>query len=462
MAKKALRKESTRSVEELAAAYRMQHGGFTVREIEQVVKGIYIPDYAERWVRDSNVYLLGMVEMHVGEFGSGKSTQLMRMGRIFLDAGGLFFYVETEGKMTPAFVRATMGDRADNKRFTVIEARSMGDDGGDRKRKERRTKTEEEIDAEAAGEFGWFKIVYDVIGFVSANCPEAPVLIGVDTVMSAPTEEHRQEFDRSEGQMRSASTKQMRRAKVLKDWLEGVYAKLRGSNVLLACTNHVTEAINLDGAPVYGKPETRWTGGSALGQRSAVIMEYKRGHAGESSVETQSSAVKISVRKNSSGTGKRSLKVTFDYRHLTGEDGKPVLAPNGDRVRVVNWRWDQATVDLLSSFFNAQHRPEYECRGPAEYRSLVKMVETGKSPNKRYSLRAFSEDDPTRQLWAVEDVTAAQLADFIERSAEAQATLQSILLTGVVSHTVYNYLDNDAQDQVEESDGNSDEGSEEE
>lgn len=456
MAKKINRKPE-RSIDALATSFRTTHGGFTTQEVEEVVKGIYIPDFSERWVRDSNVYLLGMLEMHVGKYGTGKSTQLMRMLRTFIDAGGLAFYIETEGKETPAFIKATMGDRAYSPRFTVIHAKTLGDAGKDKKKKERRTKAEEELDDETAKELGWFTHVYNVIKWCKTNCPDAPVLIAIDTITSAPTEEHLREFDANEGQMRAASTKQLRRAKVIKDWLEAVCAEIRSTNILVACTNHVTDEVNLDGGPSYGAPETKWAGGSVLGQRAATIIEYHKGHAREDSVETSTSAVRITVRKNSNGTGARRLQVAFDYRHLLDDSGKPILQPNGEKIRVVNWQWGQATVNLLSSFFNPEHRPEWERQGPEEYRRIVRMETKGQNPHKRYSMRAYDENERDQELWEVRDLSVQEMANFIESSAEAQLTLQNILLTGVASHTVYSYLEDDAPTAQEIAEHGSDE-----
>ncbi len=467
MAKKAA-KQASKSIDALAASFRTTHGGFTVKEIEQAVRCIYAESYAQRFVRDSSGYILGHFELHVGKPSTGKTSALMQIGRVFLDAGGVFFLVDTEGKCTPAHIRAVLGDRADSPRFIFIRASTVGDAGKDKKKKEKKTKTEEEIDEEVARETGWFTQIANALAWSKNNAPDVPVLIALDTITSAPTEEHMREFSANEGVMKAASTKQLRRASVIKSWLESICAELTGTNILFAATNHVRDDINLDGGTTYGAQETKWSGGAALEQRAAVIVEYHKSTARDDSVETSTNAVRITVRKNSNGTANRKLQVPFDYRHLLDESGRPVLSATGEKVRIVNWQWDKATVNLLSSFFNPDHRPEWERQGPEKYRKIIRMDVKGQNPNKRYSMRAVKEDEygePTSEVaWEVHDLTEQELADFIESSAEAQMSLQNMLLTGIVNHTVYSYLEDDdpttpTEKEISEN-GNTEQGSE--
>jgi hypothetical protein len=432
------RKAGSGGIDSLMRAMREQIGGYTHAETKKLVKGVYIPDFAERWVRDSNVYLLGMIEMHVGRQGAGKSTQLMRMGRIFLDAGGLFVYIETEGKYTPAFVEATLGDRAFSDRYLAVHVKTIGEDDPGKRRKGRRTRTEEELEGEMREAMGWFGHVYRVIRWHRENCPERPLLIGVDTVISAASQALVETYNEEEGRLGEINTAPLRQAKILKEWLKLVGADLRDGNVLLVFTNHVTEEITLTGPPRFGRAETRWSGGSALGQRAATIVEYDKAGVEKTSPNDIRTWTRITLRKVSNGTGTRSLRVSFSAgRFLAGADGEYIRGADGEKIRVVEWNWPEAGVDVLSRCFNSEHAPEYERIGLAEDRRQLRMTTGGTAAARTYTLRAFAEEDETRQLWSLDGLSAAELAAAVENSGEVQRALQNSLLTHVMRHTVY-------------------------
>jgi uncharacterized membrane protein len=210
----------------------------------------------------------------------------------------------------------------------------------------------------------------------------------------------------------------------------------------------------MDGRPRFGKPETRWSGGSALGQRAATIMEYEtvgKEKLGGGDVLTW---VRIAARKSSNGTGTRWLKACFNAgRFLLGPDGDFVRDEEGEKIRVVDWDWRRATVDVLSRCFNADHAPEYERLGDAEARKQVRMTQSGAGERRVYTLRGFDERDERRQLWSLDGLDAQELAAAVEESREVQHSLQECILSQVMRHTVYVHSpDDDAKKEFQNGD----------
>jgi RecA/RadA recombinase len=360
MAKKTRRKVPELSeddrIAQLFGNVANKYGGIEGKDIDKVCSGLPISTYAERYVRDSNVYITGKIEMYVGGQGSGKSSYGFHIANTFMDAGGLFFLVETENKMSPLTLKANIGQhRYESGRFQLVQCGSVD--------------METEGDDEDSHLQSWQEAISGIVSNLrSLNLTDMPVYILVDSLLGASGSESRKEYN-EEGLARGRSTSDMARAASITRFLSNLAVDLRETNILVGFTNHGKTKIQMGGMPMGGDGKSI-PGGDSIGFHCSTIMWFERG-AKESDVKTSGRNVKISCFKNSFGDDTRKLKVGFRYDNVRDEEGNPILGPDNDYVRTVHWNWHAATGFLVKSFCSKENYDDkVSC---AESRKLITL-----------------------------------------------------------------------------------------
>lgn len=316
-------------------------GGMTPKEAEEATYGVPIETYGEQYLRDSNVYLTGKTEMYVGGFGSGKTSYGLHVGSRFLDWGGMFFFVETENKMSPLSLKANIGpERFESDRVVFIPASRSTE-----AKKTKGTKTEAE---ELEHILSWQNTVKDIVTGIKKDVDlrEVPVYVLVDSILGAPSAESRKEYDESGG-FTGRSTAGMAQASSITDFLKNMTADLRDTNITVGFTNHGKTQVQMGGMPSFGD-DRRFPGGASIGFHCSLVLWFER--VGKiSSADEFGRKVRLSVYKNSFGGEERDIRLDTVYRHAKDENGE-VVHVNGAPLREVEWDWHGATGDLLSQF----------------------------------------------------------------------------------------------------------------
>ena len=310
-------------------------GGMDTAELATNCAGYKIPYYSERYIRDSNVYITGKIEMYVGDPGSGKSSYGFHVGSEFIDDGGYFFFVETENKISPVTLRANLGaERFESGRVQFIPAGSVDMETGD--------------DDDDKNSQSWQGIVSGIIAHLrKEKLQHLPIYILVDSILGAAGSESRKEYF-EEGQSKGRSTSDMARAASITRFLSNLASDLRDTNILVAFTNHRKEKIAMGGKPVLGD-KTSIPGGSSLIFHCSLVLMFMKG-AKEGDMQTVGRAVRVSCYKNSFGGEERRMSLSFRYDHVTDAEGNFIMDKDDEYIRLVYWNWHAATGQLLRDF----------------------------------------------------------------------------------------------------------------
>lgn len=336
-------------------------GGMNTAAMENNCTGYPIPYYSERYIRDSNVYITGQVEMYVGDPGSGKSSYGFHVASGFLDVGGYFFFIETENKVSPVTLRANLGaERYDSGRVQLIPAGSVD--------------METDEDDEDKSSQSWQGVLSGVIAQIrEQKLQKLPVYILVDSLLGAAGSESRKEYQ-EEGQSKGRSTSDMARAASITRFIANLVADLRGTNILVAFTNHGKKQIDMSGRPVMGTGRSIPGGDSIIFHCSLVLWFAKGGKEGD--VRTVGRAVRIDCHKNSFGGEERKLGISFRYDHVRDpETGEYIMDKNNEYIRRVYWNWHAATGKLLGSFCCKDNNDDK--LSSAESRKLINLHSKG-------------------------------------------------------------------------------------
>lgn len=385
-----------------------KYGGMTMQELTDSCSGLPIRCYAERYVRDSNVYITGKIEMYVGRQGSGKSSYGFHVAGQFLDAGGYFFIVETENKLSPVSLLANLGEeRFKSGRVQFIRAGSvdMETEGDD---------NDSHLQSWQGAVSGILKIVRE------QNLMNVPIYILVDSILGAAGSESRKEYD-EDGKSSGRSTSDMARAASITRFLANLAQDLRDTNILVGFTNHGKDKVQMGQAPKGGDPRSI-PGGDSIGFHCTPIMWFERGGK-EGDVATVGRNIKLSCFKNSFGDDGRKIDLSFRYDHIRDADGNVVSGVNEEYTRVVRWDWYGATGELLKDFCSKDNFNKYvSC---VESRNLITLHDKG-------SKFECPELD-------VEGVTAAELGKALEEHPEVERKIRSFPRLGVCQYPVVQY-----------------------
>lgn len=366
-------------------------GGLTLSEAEKIVRGVPIRNYAEQWLYDSSVYELGQIEIYVGEQGSGKSSHGFHVATSFLDHGGFFFFIETENKVSFESVKQcldTDGEsgkppvkRSHLSRIRYYPAALMAEEELDKKKKSKnKSKIESAEGEEELEELAWMTKANELVDIIRSDpkLHKVPCYIFVDSLLGAPNASARAAFAEADGSINPANNLGMGRAKQIEAWMTNITSKIRGMPILIGFTNHGKPEINMGGIPSYGPPKLTQPGGTATGFHPARVIQFKRG-GNESDASADGSAVWLTITKNTGGTERRALPVTFKVRNQVDANGDLILVREmgsdiDEVVRILDWRWMEATAELLKEYCAKGTESK---RATAESKKLISLEVRG-------------------------------------------------------------------------------------
>lgn len=339
-----------------------KYGGMNTEELVDNCSGFAIPYYSERYVRDSNVYITGKIEMYVGGQGSGKTSYGFHVANQFIDMGGYFFMIETENKLSPVSMEANLGtERFKSGRVQFISAGSVDMAIDDKKEEQQYLQS-------------WQSVLSGIIKMIrDQKLHHLPVYILVDSLLGASGSESRKEYE-AEGQSAGRSTSDMARAASITRFLSNLVVELKGTNILVGFTNHGKTKIQMGGMPVVGSKESI-PGGDSIGFHCSLILWFSRGGK-EGDVSTAGRNIKIGCFKNSFGGEERKVYVGFRYDHIRDAEGNVVKNEEEEYTRVVRWNWHEATGGLLRLF--CHRTSEQSPLGSQESRHLINLTGSNK------------------------------------------------------------------------------------
>lgn len=328
-------------------------GGITLGELKSRIAGLPIPYYSERYTRDGNIYIVGQIEMYVGGYGSGKSAYGFHVAQCFLDAGGLFFLVETEHKISPVSLEANLGtERFNCGRVQFIQCDTIN---------AQKEKGEDAIID------SWQGVLTNIVKMVKAQKLEnVPIYILVDSLLGPPSDQLAEKI-KTEG-VASTDTTNLQRAQNIEKYLSTLCSSIAGTNILIGFTNHGKNKVSMGGMPQRGD-ERSFPGGVAAAFRCALVLWFER-RSKEVMIETAGRTINISVWKNSFGGEERQVEVGFQYDLMRDSKGEVVTDEFGHPRRMVTWDWNRATGDLLESL--ADEEGPMKIKVGAEVRKMAR------------------------------------------------------------------------------------------
>lgn len=368
-------------------------GAVGTAELSNNIAGLSIPTYAERYMRDSNVYITGKLEMYAGQPGAGKSAYGFHVALRFLEAGGIFFLIETENKLSPASLKANLGSKwYDSDKVKVIQATSLN------------------ADSEGEVVTSWMGALKEIISAVKTNNLErVPIYIMVDSMMGSPSAEQIKAYEDSG--VSEANTSSLRVAKALSDNMKLLSSSINGTNILIGFTNHGKTKIQMGGMPGRGDDRS-FPGGAAIAFHCALVLWFYKGGK-EGDTLTVGRAVRVGVYKNSFGREESSINLGFRYDVERDESGTPILGANESPIRTVKWNWDEASGDVLHQFCCSEGKES--C---ASIRDIILVKQ--KSASKL-----------TCEKLDCEEVTYEELGKKLEGNKEVLALIDTIPRMGV-------------------------------
>lgn len=408
MAKKKAQPTEDDSMKQLFSNIAVKFGGMNTEQLVDNCSGFEIPYFSERYLRDSNVYITGKIEMYVGSQGSGKTSYGFHVANQFLDLGGYFFLIETENKLSPVSLEANLGkERFSSGRVQFIPGGSVdmeveGDD----------------VDAHLQS---WQSAVSGIIKELrKQKLTHLPVYILVDSLLGAAGSESHKEY-LEEGQSKGRSTSDMARAASITRFLANLAQDLRDTNILVGFTNHGKTKIQMGGMPALGN-EKSIPGGDSIGFHCSLILWFDRGGK-DGDVNTVGRNIRIGCYKNSFGGEERKVNVGFRYDHIRDAEGNVMVNDEEEYTRVVRWDWHGATGDLIKLF----------CHRNSDYSKLGSTVS-----RKLISLQGSNKKLVCPEL-EVKEVGPAELGQALEQHPDVEHLIRSFPRLGVCQYPVIQY-----------------------
>jgi RecA/RadA recombinase len=330
---------STSMIDDLMNCVRTTLGGLSADEAKEKARGVLIPTFAERYLRDSNVYFVEKIEMYEGGYASGKSSYGFHVGASFIDAGGAFFIIDTENKTSFKTVESNIGKaRVDTGRVQLLQTGSMYS-----------PEAKKDKDDVADHLKSWQSVLTALLAYIREKDTKDPVFILVDSMLGAAGAEAFAMLE-EEGQFQGRSTVDMAQAASLAKYFKSLSGQMIGLPVLVAFTNQLTKKIQVGGYQRPGAEEWTSPGGEKPKMASHLILQFRQGKK-EETVEEAGKEINIKIKKNSFGGEERSIKVSFSYMHMKDATGEVALDDAGHPIRMVEWDWIEATGKLLQEAF---------------------------------------------------------------------------------------------------------------
>jgi len=279
---------------------------YTVQEHERTHYGVPLDNIALEYLLCSTVLPMERVYALSGPWGSGKSAlgyDLMR--RVVADGNGMGSLIETENKSAVDFMRSFMGSSADLIR--VHRAKSMED--------------------------GQARFIHET-GIYQAAVPnkDIPFILVLDSLVGNKALETVAKINKDGFADRSFS----KEALIISSFFGALNDKLIGYPIMFVFTNHEKEKIS--DQPIYGS-KIRNPGGAAPDFHSTYHIRCVKTGSFASKLD-QGFAMKLTTKKCSMGSDKRSIEVDLKWRYEADAEGHA--------TQISMFDWNKSTAELLA------------------------------------------------------------------------------------------------------------------
>jgi len=307
--------ESTSSVHagiQALMAHAMRASGAQVclaSDLAERIWGLPCDQISYRWLSDNTCYQMGKIFGVAGLKESCKSAYAMSMAKLWMDAGGICIYVDTESKKSATLYRAIVGD----------------------------SNTQRTLDFVAFSTEEWQEQLLDALAFSrdDPNLKDSPVMIIVDSLGGVDTKESGARIEK-EGSATPRNTGGMIKCKSHNEFFRYISKELYQRPHALTYINHLSDDPN---SPIQGAK--RKPGGT--GQDYHAVLDFwfsvvKSTPVYKATRGFTEKILKIKVNKNSMGQSQRNLEIPYRW-------SKDPTTGQMDRC----WfDWDAATAILLA------------------------------------------------------------------------------------------------------------------
>jgi hypothetical protein len=302
----------------------------TAEQLEESFSVLGIRQWALRWLLDSNGFYLGKTYSFSGKPASCKSQFAHEVGKLFMEAGGIYVLVETENKTSPSTLKAKLGDLYNSGQFFFhqVDPDEMPEDS--------------EIEPWQIAVSFWIDKLKD------NDLAHVPTWIVVDSLVGTGSAVANAQI-KKDGGAKGRSPAGMVRAGSNTKYLGKITSTIADTGICLAVTNHLKDTTSEIGGkrPSYIPDKGQTGGGSAVDFHCATMLDFARA-AAQKGVNEAGREITISVRKGSFGKDFQWLKVPFDVFVEKDENGQALVDEKTQQpVRRIVWQWETAFTMLL-------------------------------------------------------------------------------------------------------------------
>jgi hypothetical protein len=292
--------------------------GFAAVDLYNRIWGLPCDHISYRWLIDNTCYQMGRIFGVAGMKESCKSAYSMGLGKMYLDAGGIVLYLDTENKASVELLMGMCGkEDPEGTEFMLPRAQRL--------RYARVHDTE-----------SWTS---HVISFLSNMQEEpyktilsgVPLLIIIDSLGGVDTRESSNRIEK-EGEVNPRNTGGMIKCKSHNEFFRYVNKHLNETPYSIIYVNHLSDDPN---SPIQGAK--RKPGGTGQDYHAVLDLWFSIVKSPVRKKDYTEKMLKIATNKNSMGTSKRNIHVP--YRYVRSED---------NRVLDAWFDWDAATAILLA------------------------------------------------------------------------------------------------------------------
>jgi hypothetical protein len=293
-------------------AHAMRASGAQVclaSDLADRVWGLPCDHISYRWLSDNTCYQMGKIFGVAGLKESCKSAYAMSMAKLWMDAGGICIYIDTENKKSPVLYKAVVGEANTQRTLDYVSF-----------------STEE-----------WQEQLIDALNFSKddPHLKDSPVMVIVDSLGGVDTEESRESIEK-EGSAKGRSTGGMIKCKSHNAFFRYISKELFLRPHALTYINHLSDDPM---SPIQGAKKK--PGGT--GQDYHAVLDFwfsvvKSTPVYKATRGFTEKILKIKVNKNSMGTSQRNVEIP--YRWSKDPDSGEMLSCWFD--------WDAATAILLA------------------------------------------------------------------------------------------------------------------
>jgi hypothetical protein len=285
-----------------------------------------------------SVWPLGVVVEINGPPQSCKTMFLYEIGRWFRNAGGWLDMILTEAKISETLAASLMGyDRAGQLSFWPYRARSL----------EHMMKLSQDSVIRANGRT---EMKNPHTGKVLGDT--FPVLIGVDSIMGANSDESNDKITKEGAPNRSFPVEALK----LNPFMKKIAGDIQTRPYTYAIINHRKEA-KPDPSKPYAPVEYTKPGGKQVTFQDTyeIVLHAMKTKTSpdthpEGGLEVHSRVIRVENGKNSAGTNDRKFEITVSWcrrmTDVTQSDGSIVR----DMKQKTTWHWNEATTDFIWSW----------------------------------------------------------------------------------------------------------------